>query len=383
MDKIVNFSSLLRENGIPVSIRSTYTSKQVTALISEDDPLFKAALASVYIKEEKQRNIFNRLYDEFYQGLNGEAKEKEDEKTSSKTSKKNIWSTKSNKKWTITTQEDDNNTKAREISSAEVNYHPPLNEYNDTPDENELLSRDINTLNSFEPELFLLCQKMGKKIATVRSRRQRQAKIMRPDVRRTIRKNLQYGGALIDLVKSKPRVKKNHHFFLNDVSGSCDWISNWYFCLVYAAQNSFRRVRVFDFDHKITETTVAMDEPNMMDAFIKVRDIRQKNLMIHGTSNMYEAFNSFLDKVQLNRRSTLMILTDCRDWAGPKTDGIPQSAELVEKMARKCRKVMVFNPEDKKKWDVVDSCVSDYRDAGAEIHEVRNLNQLALLVRDI
>lgn len=384
MDKIVDFSSLLRKNGIPVSIRSTYTSKQVQELIGESDPHFKTALSSVYVKEQKQVDIFNRLFDEFFIGI-GEApvKDEDNENESSKKFNKNIWSPKSKQKWTISTQEDDTDSKAREISSKEINYHPPLEDYNETPSETDLLSRDINTLNSFEPELFILCQKMGKKIATVRSRRQRQARIMRPDVRRTIRKNLQYGGALIDLVKSKPRIKKNHHFFLNDVSGSCDWITNWYFCLVYAAQNSFRRVRVFDFDNKSVETTVAMDEPNMMDAFIKVRDIRQKNLMIHGTSNMFNAFSSFLDKVQLNRRSTLMILTDCRDWAGPKKEAVPLSAELVEIMARKCRKVMIFNPEDKKKWDVVDSCVSEYRDAGAEIHEVRNLNQLATLVRDI
>lgn len=382
MDKIVNFSGLLRENGMPVSIRSTHAGKQVRELISEDDPLFRKALASVYIKEFKQRETFNRIFDEFFLGSMVEDTGKETEEESVK-SKKNIWSTKSSQKWTISYQEDDTTTKSREISSTEVNYHPPLEEYNEIPDETELLSRDINTLNSFDPELFVLCQKMGRKIAMVRSRRQRQAKIMRPDVRRTIRKNLQYGGALIDLVKSKPKIKKNHHYFLNDVSGSCDWISNWFFCLVYAAQNSFRKVRVFEFDNKSVETTTAMDEPNMINAFTKVRDIRVKNLMIHGTSNMYLAFQSFQDKVQLNRRSTLMILTDCRDWAGPKNDGIPQSAELVEKMARKCRKVMVFNPEDKKKWDVVDSCVSHYQDAGAEIHEVRNLNQLAHLVRDI
>lgn len=382
MDKIVYFSGLLRENGIPVSIRSTYTGKQVRELIGEDDPYFKEALASVYIKEKKQTETFNRLFDEFFQGLADDDADKEDEEGSSQTSKKNVWS-KSNQKWTISHQENNSDFKAREIESNEINYHPPLDDYSDTPTETELLSRDINTLNYFDPELFLVCQKMGKKIAMVRSRRQRQARIMRPDVRRTIRKNLQYGGALIDLVKSKPQVKKNHHFFLNDVSGSCDWISNWFFCLVYAAQNSFRRVRVFDYDNKSVETTVAMDEPNMMDAFIKVRDIRQKNLMIHGTSNMYQAFESFLDKVQLNRRTTLMILTDCRDWAGPKNDGIPQSAELMEKITKKCRKVMIFNPEEKKKWDVVDSCVSHYRDAGALIYEVRNLNQLADLVRDI
>jgi len=382
MEKIVDFSGLLRKNGIPVSIRSTYTGQQVQELIGEDDPYFKNALASVYIKEYKHGETFDRLFDEFFQGFSKE-EGGDDEDESSAKSQKSIWSPKSKEKWVISHKEDDSDYKAREISSNEINYHPPLEEYDQTQNEVDLLSRDINTLNSFEPELFGLCQKMGKKIAMVRSRRQRQARIMRPDVRRTIRKNLQYGGALIDLVKSKPKVKKNHHFFLNDVSGSCDWISNWFFCLVYAAQNSFRRVRVFDYDNKSVETTVAMDEPNMMDAFIKVRDIRQKNMMIHGTSNMYQAFESFLDKVQLNRRTTMMILTDCRDWGGPKKDGIPRSAELMEIMAIKCRKVMVFNPEDRKKWDVVDSCVSHYRDAGAEIHEVRNLNQLAMLVRDI
>jgi hypothetical protein len=41
---------------------------------------------------------------------------------------------------------------------------------------------------------------------------------------------------------------------------------------------------------------------------------------------------------------------------------------------------MIFNPEEMKKWDVVDSCVSEYRDAGAQVHEVRNLEQMAQLV---
>ncbi|WP_237739741.1 VWA domain-containing protein [Methanobacterium formicicum] len=384
MDKIVTFSGLLREKGIPVSIRSTHTGTQVSKLIKEDDPLFKEALAAVYVKEQKQRESFNQLFEEFFGEVTVADSEDEKEDGTSPSPQKNVWSTKKTQKWVIHHQEDDaNNCKAPEISPNEFNYHPPLDDYTKTKDDSDLLSRDINTLTSLDPELFILCQKIGKKIAMVRSRRQRQASIMRPDVRRTIRKNLQNGGALIDLVKSKPRIKKNHHFFLNDVSGSCDWISNWFFCLIYAAQNSFRRVRVFDFDHRTVETTNAMTEPSMMDAFIKVRDIRQKKLMIHGTSNMFQAFESFLDSVQLNRRSTLMILTDCRDWAGPKVDGIPESAHLVEKMSRKCHKVMIFNPEDKKKWDVVDSCVSHYRDAGAKIHEVRNLNQLATLVRDI
>lgn len=384
MEKIINFSNLLRSNGIPASIRSTQNACQVLKLVSIDDPPFKEALASVYVKEQRQLENFEKLFEEhFRKGPNETDRDGKEEK-SNESSVKSSWSTKTNQKWTITSQEDvDSERKAAKIKTEEINYHPPLDEYRRKMEESELLHKDINTLNSFEPELFQLCQKLGRKIATVRNRRLRRSNVMRPDIRRTIRKNMQYGGALIELVKSRPKLKKNHHFFLNDVSGSCDWISNWFFCLVYAAQNSFRRVRVFDFDHKTVETTSALEEQNLMDAFIKVRDVRQKNLMIHGTSNMYDAFNTFQDKVKLTHRSTLILLTDCRDWAGPQAEGKPLSAEIVDDMVHKSRKVMVFNPETRLKWDVVDSCVSDYKEAGAEIHEVRNLSQLAQLITNL
>jgi len=42
-----------------------------------------------------------------------------------------------------------------------------------------------------------------------------------------------------------------------------------------------------------------------------------------------------------------------------------------------------LNPEDKNKWDVVDSCVSYYIDAGASVREVRSLRQLAETIEKI
>lgn len=40
--------------------------------------------------------------------------------------------------------------------------------------------------------------------------------------------------------------------------------------------------------------------------------------MLHGTSNMYTAFREFLENVSFTGRSYIVILSDCRDWAGPK-----------------------------------------------------------------
>ena len=58
------------------------------------------------------------------------------------------------------------------------------------------------------------------------------------------------------------------------------------FGMVYAAQTSFHRAKTFDFDNKTIETTSALEEARLLDAFVKVRDLRQKSSMIHGTSNM-------------------------------------------------------------------------------------------------
>ena len=76
-------------------------------------------------------------------------------------------------------------------------------------------------------------------------------------------------------------------------------------------------------------------------------------------------------------------MSDCRDWAGPKVNGIPASVDLIEEMARDAKKLIILNPEDRNKWDVVDSCVSLYREAGAQVYEVNTLNQLAHFVEQM
>ncbi len=170
---------------------------------------------------------------------------------------------------------------------------------------------NIHTLNTLQPELIDLCQKLGRKIATRRSRRYKQAKSQRPDIRRTIRKNMKHGESSGTDKKQAPH-QEAEPLFLSDVSVSCDWISIWFFCMIYAAQNSFNRAKAFEFDNKTTEITSALQELNIIDAFIKVLDIRRENSMIKGKSNMYTAFGSFLNQANINHKSYVLILSDCR-----------------------------------------------------------------------
>lgn len=381
MEEIIKFSRLLRESDIPVSIRSSKTAHETYNLFKDDLESLEYALAAVYVKNPQQRSKFQKLFKSVFLGPKSDGNNEVACSSEKKTSMKNKKFLRSN--YTFKIQEP-KEVEHRITESEITDYRPPLDEYlNPNLDESEILKKDIVQLTTFEPELLELCQKLGKKIANKRVRRRKQAKKMHPDIRKTLRKNLKHGGAPVDIVKTKPRIKKSNHFFLNDVSGSCDWVSNWFFCMVYAAQNSFKKARTFEFDNKTVETTDALGESNLLDAFIKVREMRQKNLMIHGTSNMYKAFESFKAKADLNNKSYVLILSDCRDWAGPKNNGWPLSTDVMEYIVDKSKKVLVLNPESRKKWDVADSCVSEYEDVGAEFHEVRNLEQLAQLITEI
>lgn len=379
INEIVKFSGVLRENGIPASIRSTQIACEAAPLIKDNNGNLKEALAAIYLKDQRQRKKFNEIFESFF--------DKEERKSNSKSDL--AVKPKFIKKYNVSistkrVSDFDSGDKAQQYK---IDYiKNTLNDINDNADRegnSELLKSNIKTLNTLQPELIDLCQKLGRKISTKRVRRYKQAKKQKPDIRRSIRKNMKHGGTLLELVKSKPKIKKQNHYFLSDVSVSCDWISIWFFCMVYAAQNSFNRARAFEFDNKTAEITSALFEPDLVDAFIKVLEIRQNNSMIRGKSNMFTAFEGFLKQANLNSKSYVMILSDCRDWAGPKEEGIPSSAYLIENMVKKSKRVLILNPEEKKKWNAADSCVSYYENVGAEVFEVSNLDQLADLISEI
>ena len=383
INKIATLSSKLREKGLPVSIRSTQAAVQIYMNLGDEDRnLLKTALMAVYVKDRYDIPKFNKVFDEVFKVELPKMENKELNKGTAyrgagPKSNKYIIKKQSNMASKIRKEKLDNE-KLKMLSG-----QPLLDEVKQLERDGELMNRDLTKLNRFDPRMLEICQRLGKRIANKRSRRKVQTHSHKIDIRRTIRANLKYGGVPFELVKAKPRPHKNEHLFLNDISGSCEWISSWFFMLMFSAQTAFKKSRTFEFDNKVIETTHALKEEYLIDSFIKVKDMRIKNMMVHGTSDMYSAFKMFQEKAKINNKSYVIILSDCRDWAGPKVNGVPASVELVEEMVRDAKKVIILNPEDRNKWDVVDSCVSLYRDAGAQVFEVNTLNQLAQFVEQM
>ena len=408
-EDLIRFSGILRENGIPASLRCTMSAYDALPLIKESNGDLKEALASIYLKDKRKRKKFNKIYESFFEGK-GDVLQGNIHKTPLDSKNKKQYQYRA-----ATNPDESFHPKTRYIPFVHTMEHIKdsldddikldyiENTLGGSSDENSksnadsnFLKRNLTDLNSLQPELIDLCQKLGRKIATKRSRRLKQSKKQKPDIRRTIRKNMKHGGTLLEMVKSKPHIKKHNHYFLNDVSISCDWISLWFFCMVYASQHSFSNLRAFEFDNKTAEISSALQEDEMINAFLKVLEIRKQNQMIQGKSNMFTAFEGFLSQANLNNKSYVMILSDCRDWAGPKHDNPsmktdfltkygrkPLSADLIQQMSRNSKRVLILNPEPKAKWNVADSCVSYYEDAGAECFEVRDLEQLENIITQI
>ena len=383
INKIAKLSADLRKEGLPVSIRSTQSAMEIYLNFGDvDRNLLKTALMAIYVKDRYDIPKFLKIFDEVFAAPKPEKEVKEADRskayrgTGPKSNKYII--KKQNTIGKRIRKEKLDNEKLKMLSG-----QPLLEEAKRLERDGELMNKDLTKLNRFDPRMLEICQRLGKRIANKRSRRKVQAHTHKIDMRRTMRANLKYGGVPLELVKAKPRPHKNEHLFLNDISGSCEWISSWFFMLMFSAQTAFKRSRTFEFDNKVIETTTALKEEYLIDAFVKVKDMRIKHMMVHGTSDMYSAFKQFQKKANINNKSYVIILSDCRDWSGPKVNGIPASVELVEEMVRDSKKVIILNPEEKNKWDVVDSCVSLYRDAGAQVFEVNTLNQLAQFVEQM
>lgn len=383
INKIANLSAQLRQEGLPVSIRSTQAAVKIHMDLGEADrQLLKTALMAVYVKDRYDIPKFNKVFEKIFKIEMEHKKTQELNKGTAyrgKGPKSNKYIIKKqNNAYQKVRKEKINNEKLKMLSG-----QPLLEEVKQLERDGELMNRDLTKLNRFDPRMLEICQRLGKRIANKRSRRKVKSSSNKIDMRRTIRANMKYGGVPLELVRAKPRPHKNEHLFLNDISGSCEWISSWFFMLMFSAQTAFKKSRTFEFDNKVIETTQALKEEYLIDSFIKVKDMRVKNMMVHGTSDMYSAFTKFQDMARINNKSYVIILSDCRDWAGPKVKGVPASVEVVEEMVRDAKKVIILNPEDRNKWDVVDSCVSLYKDAGAQVFEVNTLNQLAQFVEQM
>jgi len=236
-----------------------------------------------------------------------------------------------------------------------------------------LEERDFATITSDEVSdvrrsVISLARRLATRLAKLRKLGARG----RLDMRKTFRKSLSTGGAMVDpqfKVKSRSRPDI---VLLCDVSGSVAAFTRFTLLLVASLQVQFPRIRSFLFIDTVDEVTETLKSTDPADAIPKALQIANV-IWLDGHSDYGHSFKQFHENYleAVNDRSHVLILGDARsNYRNPE-------AWVLKDVRERAKRVWWLNPEAPQHWDTGDSVMSAYAEHCDAVHECRNLKQLA------
>jgi len=178
------------------------------------------------------------------------------------------------------------------------------------------------------------------KIATQISRRKKHSrKGVTVDPRWTLRKNIKYGGDVVELVNRKRRIKKTKVVLLCDVSGSMDCYSRFLIQFMYGLQNELWGVETFVFSTSLTRITHLIRTKDIANA---LEQISGSILGWSGGTNIgrsLQTFNRNFAPAMVTSRTIVVIISD-----GWDRGDVSLLERQMQDLKRRCKKVIWLNP---------------------------------------
>lgn len=181
---------------------------------------------------------------------------------------------------------------------------------------------------------------IAKRLATRESRRTKIAsKSHLIDPRRTMRRNLKYGGTIIELSRKSKKIRKPRIVLICDVSRSMDSYSKFLLQFIYAFQNSLGRVESFVFSTSLTRVTDYFKHEEIEDALERIA--REVHDWSGGTriGQSLRSFNKDFGNKFVDHNTIVLILSDGLDTGDAEVLG-----EAMEELAERACKVIWLNP---------------------------------------
>ncbi|MGI8549625.1 MAG: vWA domain-containing protein [Dehalococcoidia bacterium] len=204
-----------------------------------------------------------------------------------------------------------------------------------------LRTKDFSSLNRAELEdarRFL--DEMRWTITQRRSLRIRPARAGSAlDIRRSVRRNLRYGGELLDLAYSRPKMKRRRLVLLCDISGSMDRYTRLFLHFLHSIESSRQRAEVFVFGTRLTRITAALRRRDPDSAIATV--ISQVQDWSGGTriGDSLSVFNRRWARRVLEHGAIVIVISDGWDRGDPAL----LSAE-IQRLQRASYRLLWLNP---------------------------------------
>src|ERR671932_226692 len=204
-----------------------------------------------------------------------------------------------------------------------------------------LATRDFSTFTPDEmQEIARAIMVVARRLATRESRRYRSTQRGHAvDLRRTMRRNIKYGGTVVELAKKKRKIRKPRIVLICDVSRSMDTYSRFLLQFIYALQNTLGKVESFVFSTRLTRVT---DYFKSSDIYTALERIAREVPDWSGGTRIGESLKTFNNEWALrtvNKHTIVLIMSD-----GLDTGDASVLEHEMEQIQRRAARVIWLNP---------------------------------------
>ncbi|MCY4145286.1 MAG: VWA domain-containing protein [Chloroflexi bacterium] len=212
-------------------------------------------------------------------------------------------------------------------------------------------------------------RRLAARLRTRAALRQKRAKSGLFDPRKTIRKNMRYGGVPMQ-AQFRVRHKKPSLILICDLSTSMRYAVEFLLTLVYELGDQVRRTHSFIFIHDLVDVSGDLAQLPPREA---VARIMAQNPPGYYSTDLGNSLRSFQQAHLhlVDSRSSIIIFGDGRNnYNDPRLD-------IAQDLQRKSRRLLWFCPEPRRLWGNGDSDMWEYYRVADRVFLVRSLRQLA------
>jgi uncharacterized protein with von Willebrand factor type A (vWA) domain len=220
----------------------------------------------------------------------------------------------------------------------------------------------------------VLVRQMAKKLAARYAKTRRRRLRGQLDTRRTLRRNMGWGGVPFITVWKQKRIEKPRVMVLCDVSGSVAAMSGFLLMFLYALNEALSDIRSFAFAGSLIEVSEILEKEPVELAISKIMQT-----IGYGSSNYGNSFADFEDGWMqfVNNKTTVIILGDGR---GNRTD--PRT-DVIGRLSQRCKRIIWLNPEYRSAWGTGDSDMYRYAPFCNLVTVCNTLRHLERVITDI
>jgi len=195
------------------------------------------------------------------------------------------------------------------------------------------------------PAVEELIARLARQVSSQLVRRQRRLSgAGAVDFRRTLRHNLQFGGCLFKIKYRRKQPRRQQLLFLGDVSASMSRYSTMILQFIYGLQTSVKNLELFVFSDNLEHLTPRLRQGG--DPGQIVEQLVRRSKTWGGGTNIASALSTLAGEYAslLNMRTTIIVVSDTR------TVTLARALEALDRVKTRVKRILWLNPLPFSEW---------------------------------